>query len=413
MSLIYLMKFATTYWDDMTERELKVSAERAPRVVSVIEGRSVTGPIKVLLAFAERARGRISQSLITTVRSNPAAAENSFIDAARCAQVPLLTLSERHAFDWSVVAALAYALEREQPDLIESHGFKTHALVWFARRRIRSAAATCPWLAFHHGYTTESLRVRLYNQLDRFTLPRADRVITCCRDFERELRARGVRAERLTVLRNASDPGPSPSRPILAQLRGELGIAATDVILLAVGRLSSEKGHAELIRAFDQLKRDDEWRNVRLLIVGDGIEAGRLKEQAHPLGTSVIFAGHRPSAWPYFGLADIFVLPSRSEGSPLVLLEAMHARLPIVATCVGGVEEAVQNEVSGLLVPPRDPNALAVALIRVLRDAQLAVRLREQGAEVVRRFTVDDYTAALLSIYREVVRRDAPLRIPA
>ena len=172
---------------------------------------------------------------------------------------PCAALSERHAFDWSVVADLAYALEREQPDLVESHGFKTHALVWLARRRIRSAAARCPWLAFHHGYTTESLRVRLYNELDRFTLPRADRVITCCRDFERHLRARGVSAERLNVLRNASDPSLPPSQATLAQLRAELGIAATDVILLAVGRLSSEKGHAELIQAFEQLKRVGEW----------------------------------------------------------------------------------------------------------------------------------------------------------
>ena len=385
-----------------------VSLERPLRVVSVIEGRSVTGPIKMLLAFAERARGRVSQTLITTVRCNAVVVENSFVEAARRAQVPLAALSERHAFDWSVVADLAHALEREQPDLVESHGFKTHALVWLARRRIGSAVGGCPWLAFHHGYTTESLRVRLYNELDRFTLPRADRVITCCRDFERHLRARGVSAERLNVLRNASDPSLPPSQATLTQLRAELGIAATDVILLAVGRLSSEKGHAELIQAFEQLKRVGEGRNLRLLIVGDGIEAGRLKEQAQPLGTSVIFAGHRPDAWPYFGLADIFVLPSRSEGSPLVLLEAMHAGLPIVATCVGGVEESVQNEVSGLLVPPRDPDALATALARLLRDAALAVRLSEQAAEAVQRFTVDDYTAALLAIYGEVVRAGGP-----
>jgi len=114
-----------------------IGAERPLRVVSVIEGRSVTGPIKVLLAFAGRARSWVSHSLVTTVRSNAALVENPFIEAARCAQVPLVTLRERHAFDWSVVSDLTHALEREQPDIVESHGFKSHALVWLARRRIK------------------------------------------------------------------------------------------------------------------------------------------------------------------------------------------------------------------------------------------------------------------------------------
>jgi glycosyltransferase involved in cell wall biosynthesis len=362
----------------------------------------------VLLAFAQRAGSALSQLLVTTVRANESQKENLFIDAARRSQVPLVTLIERHAFDWSVISELAQTLERAQPDIVESHGYKSHALVWLARRRIKSAVATCPWLAFHHGYTTESLRVRLYNEFDRFTLPRADRVITFCRDFERQLCARGVGAERLTVLRNALDPTPPPSQATLAQLRAELGLAATDVILLAVGRLSSEKGHAELIAAFTQLLRSADRPNLRLLIVGDGIEAGRLKEQAGPLRNSVIFTGHRSSAWPYFGLADIFVLPSRSEGSPLALLEAMQARLPIVATCVGGVAETVQDEVSALLVPPRDPHALATALARLLDDTMLAGRLGAQGIEQVQCFTVDDYAAALLSIYRDLALRTGP-----
>ena len=381
---------------------------RPLRVVSVIEGRSVTGPIKVLLAFAQRARNSLSQLLVTTVRANESQAENLFIEAARRAQLPLVTLIERHAFDWSVISELAQTLERQQPDIVESHGYKSHALVWLARRRGKSAVVTCPWLAFHHGYTTETLKVLLYNEFDRLTLPRADRVITFCRDFEHQLCARGVSAERLTVLQNALDPSPPPSQATLAQLRAELGIAATDVILLAVGRLSSEKGHAELIEAFTRLLRRANRPNLRLLIVGDGIEAGRLKEQAEPLGDSVIFTGHRSSAWPYFGLADIFVLPSRSEGSPLALLEAMHARLPIVATCVGGVADTVQDGVSALLVPSRDPQALATALAKLLDDTRLAARLGSQAFERARRFTVDDYTSALLAIYRDLALRAGP-----
>ena len=388
--------------------------ERPLRIISVIEGRSVTGPIKPLLAFAARARagvpGRavVLLSLVTTARA--ATAENSFIAAARSAAVPIVALRERRAFDRSVVDALARVLEQERPDMVESHGFKSHVMVWLARRRLRAMGASFPWVAFHHGYTTESLRVRFYNQFDRRTLRHADRVITFCQKFARDLSSRGVRPERVSLLRNALEPSPPPTAESLAALRAELGIKPSELILLAVGRLSSEKGHAELIVAFKQLSRTSRHEDLRLVIVGEGIEAQRLKALAKPLGRRVIFPGQRPSAWPYFGLAHIFVLPSRSEGSPLVLLEAMQARLPIVATNVGAVPETVQNGISALLVPPRDPPALTAALTRLLSDVPLRARLGEQAFQAVQRFTVDDYATALLSIYQEVVRRVPPQR---
>jgi glycosyltransferase involved in cell wall biosynthesis len=388
--------------------------ERPLRIISVIEGRSVTGPIKPLLAFARRARlgfaghAVVRQLLVTTVRSG-GAVENAFIAAARSQAVPMAVLSERHAFDRSIVEGLVRVLERERPDMIESHGFKAHVMVCLARRRIGSAAVNCPWVAFHHGYTTESLKVRLYNQFDRFTLRHADRVITFCQQFARSLATRGVRPERLSILRNALDPSPPPTAESLDMLRAELGIAPSEVVLLAVGRLSSEKGHAELIDAFAQLLRRSGRQDLRLMIVGDGIDADRLKARAKPLGSRVIFAGQRPSAWPFFALADIFVLPSRSEGSPLVLLEAMQARLPIVATSVGAVPDTVQNGISALLVPPRDPAALAAAVTRLLADTPLAARLAERALHAVQGFTADDYAAALLSIYQDVVRHARPL----
>jgi glycosyltransferase involved in cell wall biosynthesis len=381
---------------------------RELRVVSVVEGTSVTGPIKPLLDFAVRVRSpqsgqtRVVQSLLTTVRSAAVSYRNAFIDAAEAAAVPLELIQERHAFDFSTVTALAEVLQREQPDIVESHGFKPHAMVLLARRRIPVGSKRFAWMAFHHGYTTESIKVRLYNQLDRVTLPRADRVVTVCNGFARLLHSRGVPEERIAVLRNALSPSPPVSAEITRALRETLGISESEFVVLAVGRLSSEKGHAELIAGFALMLERTHRQDIRLVIVGDGVEAARLQARARPLGDKVLFAGYQADAWPWFLMSDLFALPSRSEGSPMVLLEAMQARLPILATSVGGVSETVQDDVSASLVAARNSHALAAGLCRLVDDSELRARLAEAAFAERQRYSTADYCAALLSIYEDV-----------
>jgi glycosyltransferase involved in cell wall biosynthesis len=117
----------------------------------------------------------------------------------------------------------------------------------------------------------------------------------------------------------------------------------------------------------------------------------------------VIFAGHTSNVWPYYSLADVFALPSHSEGSPNALLEAMAAGVPIVACKVGGVPETVEDGSSALLVPPAKPAAMASALHRILEDPVLAKRLAAKAAErLVGRFSPESRYQALLEIYRAV-----------
>jgi len=103
-------------------------------------------------------------------------------------------------------------------------------------------------------------------------------------------------------------------------------------------------------------------------------------------------------------MSDVFVLPSLTEGSPNVLLEAMAAKVPVVATAVGGVPEIVANEESALLVPANDPAALATAIARLLNDAELGHHLTNKAAETVsKNHSPDEYTRSLIAIYDEVV----------
>jgi glycosyltransferase involved in cell wall biosynthesis len=163
-----------------------------------------------------------------------------------------------------------------------------------------------------------------------------------------------------------------------------------------------------LILALDRLRQAKPDLRWKLLLVGSGPEQARLEAavQRLALGNRILFAGHRSNVLPFLQLSNLMVLPSHSEGSPHVVLEAMAAGVPIVATRVGGVPEILEDAETAVLVPPRDPAALASGIARVLASETMAASLAANAREVLRRrFSHDTYKTTLLGIYDEVLRR--------
>ena len=170
--------------------------------------------------------------------------------------------------------------------------------------------------------------------------------------------------------------------------------------MLAVGRLAAQKGFDVLLGAAAR------WQDLDpaplLAIAGDGPLAGELRARAASLGVGATFLGHRDDVADLLAAAAVFVLPSRWEGQPLILQEALRAGAAIVATRVGGIPDLVDD--AALLVEPDDATALAVAVSAVLTDAALATRLRaaaaRRGAALP---TVDEAVAAALAAYAQVL----------
>ena len=185
-----------------------------------------------------------------------------------------------------------------------------------------------------------------------------------------------------------------------------MGIAADERVVLAVGRLSREKGQRDLIDAGAVLNRMESALKFKLVVVGEGPERESLERASREQGLSaqVLFIDHVGDVAPYYAIADALALPSHSEGSPNVLLEAMAAGVPVVATKVGGVPEIAIGDESAVLVPPYDPQLFANALHRVLIDADLAQTLRANAtARVASRFSPESYARSLIRIYQEIV----------
>ena len=172
-------------------------------------------------------------------------------------------------------------------------------------------------------------------------------------------------------------------------------------IVGSVGRLDEQKAYDVLVRALPELP------DVTAVIVGEGSERDRLAELAHGLGVSerLVLTGWSAEARRHLTTFDVFVLPSRFEGLPLVLIEAMLAGLPVVATDVGGVAEVVVDGTTGILVEPEDPAGLARAVETLVQDAELRRTMGDRGRRRARElFTVELMVSRYEALYHEVVR---------
>lgn len=173
--------------------------------------------------------------------------------------------------------------------------------------------------------------------------------------------------------------------------------------ILFVGMLRPEKGIDVLLAAFARLLQ--EGLDLELMMVGgtDAEELGAardLQRELQRMGERVAFAGHQPfgpTLFQNYADADVLVVPSRSEGTPRVLVEARAFRCPVIGSRVGGIPTSIEHEVDGLLVPPDDVDALASAIKRVIEDGELRARLVHNGLERARRTTVDAQAEAIVA----------------
>ena len=373
------------------------------KLLIFLEASSVNGAARSLLNFCDHHASLgtpLAISVATFERLTPGENEqpNAFIEAVRSRGIPAYIIPERHRFDRQVLQGIRDLVARLAPDIIQTNNVKSHFLL-----RTSGVVNRTLWIAFHHGYTTTDFKMKVYNQLDRWSLRSAKQVVTFCGAFRKQLMATaGLPGKKITVVHNSGAVAAPLSAETIAGLRSKFGIAQEEAVLLAVGRLSHEKGHADLIEATALLRAAHPDMPFKLLLVGDGPEHPRLAAQVERLGlqSHVILAGNQSDVLPFYSLADVFVLPSHSEGSPHVIFEAMGAGVPIVASRVGGIPEVLTDGVTALLPPARNPEALARAVDQLLASKQTAERYASEAKKLLEStYSHEIYARTLLGIY--------------
>ena len=273
--------------------------------------------------------------------------------------IPVYEFRRREGNDPRLVWQLYRLFRRERPDIVHTHAWGTLIEGLVAARLARVPVV----IHGEHG----TLQLRPYQRwVQRRAWSKIDRVLSVSsRLAERMSRETGFPVDRIETIRNGVDVQRF-GRVTRADARLVLGLAADDTVIGTVGRLVPVKDHASLLTALQLLQRQD--LRPTLVIAGDGPLRDSLVQRARELGVEaqVRLLGHRPDVETVLAALDLFVLPSASEGMPNSVLEAMAAHLPVVATRVGGADEVVEGDVTGVLVPPGSPERLAEALAALL-----------------------------------------------
>lgn len=214
----------------------------------------------------------------------------------------------------------------------------------------------------------------------------------------------GLPASRVEVLENGIPVAEYPyAYRSSTGLRNELGIDGDAPLLVVVGRLETQKGHAYLDEALASLQ--EAWPSLRAVYLGEGPLRGAIAADLADKGlaSTVHLLGFRDDLKEVLAAADLFVLPSLWEGLPIAVLEALSLGMPVVATAVDGTPRIIADGVDGLLVPPRDPPALAAAIHKMLHDPAAARALGEHGRRTVQeRFDIRGRVARLEEIMEAV-----------
>lgn len=310
--------------------------------------------------------------------------------------------------DSRALAKLIRVVRAFRPDIVHTHTAKAG----FLGRQAALALRPRPLIVHtYHGHVLEGYfgpaKTRLYLELERAMARVSDRLIGVSQATVDDLVRLGVAPrEKFRVLPLGLDldrfaePGPA-SR---GEARRGLGLGENEVLLAFVGRFAPIKRLDLLLEAFARARASEP--RLRLAMVGDGDERAGLERRAGELGigVDVRFLGYRRDLRPVFAAADLAVLSSDNEGTPVSLIEAAAAGLPAVATDVGGVNEVVSED-TGLLVPPNDPQALAEAIGTMATDPTR----RQEAGQAARKRALDRYSADRLiadvdSLYQELLK---------
>jgi glycosyltransferase involved in cell wall biosynthesis len=356
-------------------------------VHSVTSGEAAGGQV-VALQLARAARDAGHDCVFVSPDEGP------FLAQARAEGFPTHLLRLDRLFRVDGVARLARLLRGERADVLHLHTPLVATILGRLAGRL-ARVAVVSHVHIENHFPQRPAQSALYRWLDNATARRAAALVTVSNGTRAALEAQGYPRGRTVVIHNGVAPATADAAPLDLQRP----------IVGEIARLAEVKGQRTLLRACAGL-------DVSVVLVGADLEQGGayralLEREADELGirNRVLFTGYRADAASLLRSFDVFALPSTTEGLPLVLLEAMAAGVPVVATPVGGVPELVADGETGLLVPPGDADALEAAIRRLLDEPETARRLAANAlAQVEERFSERVMGERVLAVYEDLRR---------
>ncbi|MGQ9672642.1 MAG: glycosyltransferase family 4 protein [Candidatus Aminicenantales bacterium] len=377
------------------------------KIVEMIDKPSLGGGQRALLLLAAHLDKRRFEVTVSSVGGGPLEEEAKKL-GLRHFPVPLGKRPKPGS-----VFEIAEFLRREQISILHTHGGVAGLFGRLSARRAKTPVVVHTLHGIHYLHYRNPFLRRFYIFLERYLSRMTDMLILVSQaDFQKARKFRLAPVEKMAVILNGIDvpAGLRAKKEEVAAKKHALGWPSQAPLIGTVARLHRQKGIPYLIEAAPLILSD--LPEARLVIVGEGPWGKRLREKVRRKGLAdrLFFLGEREDALVLLSLFDVFVLTSLWEGLPFVLIEAASLGKPIVATAVDGIAEVIDHGKTGLLVPPRNPEALAEAVIRLLRDRAQAQRLAERAEALIPprfplRRMVEQTEALYLKLWQQALAR--------
>lgn len=368
------------------------------KILHVIINGEIAGGQRVCQQIVEALLEEGHEALVVSPSDGP------FINLLRNKGIPVFFLPFEKTYSFHRAFLLSRLIQRENIDIVHTHGMVPLNI----QARLAAKLAGVPCISHIHiaNVFNSNPFIRKYQVfLDNWTSNFCSKLIAVSSSTKRSLVEQGIPENRITVIHNGVNPQKIQHRRGSEDIFRSLRIKPGTRLVGVIGRLCPVKGQEDFLRTVSLINR--ETPDVTWLIVGKDIEFGnkyerKLRDLSKDLNLNgnIIFTGHQEDTFSLLNAMEFLVLPSKAEGMPLVVLEAMALRKAVIAMDVGGVSEEVQDGKTGVLIPPGDSKALAGAMIKLLNNPRLAKAMGEAGSERVRNyFSESDMNMRVQKIY--------------
>jgi len=364
-------------------------------ILQLISSKGFFGAENVLVQLAAELHKNSKYTPIAGVINNIATPHLEVIEACVEKGINTAIFPCQGKIDLKTIKTLRRYIQSNTINIVHSHGYKSNLYAYCATIGLPvKRVATC------HNWLGDDLKMKFYAGLDKYFLKKFDSIVAVSDAVEASIEAAGVSRLKIKKINNGIAVSEFQNNQITADLKNDLGLPENSIVIGSVGRISEEKGHTYLLAsASDIIKK---YPYVYFLIVGDGDLKNKLEKEYK--SSNIIFTGLRRDVSQLYQCMDIFILPSLNEGLPMVLLEAMASKKPVIATRVGNISSVIDHKKNGLLIDPGDSGSLAEAILYFLEDRERATALANNGyAKVINCFSSDAMAKEYAEIYKEIL----------
>ncbi len=372
---------------------------RTMRILHLISSKGLYGAERVVIELSKGLLRAGCRPVVGVIMNeyNPHA---EVAEEARANGIEAFEFPCRSQFDLRLAVSIRDFVREKAIDVIHCHGYKSNFYGLFA------SVKNIPAVTTNHNWLRSHWRLKVYCFLDSLWIRYFGRIVAVSEGVKEDMLKFRVPEERIVVIDNGIDLDRFDREVSDEGVRKEFGLDGSIRVVGTIGSLGHEKGHLYLLRAARDIVRADE--SVRFLIVGDGPLREELTAEAAELGIEdkVVFTGYRKDIPELLSVMDVFVLPSVKEGLPMVLLEAMASKRPVIATRVGAVPKVVIHNKTGVLIDSGSPRELEISIRDLIGNGDKALQLGMNAYEAVKeRFSAAAMAGRYASLYNDLLHR--------